>query len=82
MEKDIIMTIIDKFSSKSISKLKLKTEEFSIEYGLQFLEDEYQFSTRFDNKNLKQREVQLLRNVNMIQDYKLYGVLTVNQHFI
>lgn len=55
---------------------KFGTEEFSIEYGLQFLEDKYQFSTRFDNKNLKQREVQLLRNINMIQDYKLYGVLT------
>lgn len=55
---------------------KFETEEFSIEYGLQFLEDKYQFSTRFDNKNLKQREVQLLRNINMIQDYKLYGVLT------
>ena len=55
---------------------KFGTEEFSIEYGLQFLEDKYQFSPRFDNKNLKQREVQLLRNINMIQDYKLYGVLT------
>ena len=31
MDKDIIMAIIDKFSSKSISKLKLETEEFSIE---------------------------------------------------
>ena len=47
---------------------KFETEEFSIEYGLQFLEDKYQFSTRFDNKKLKQREVQLLRNINMIQD--------------
>lgn len=52
------------------------TEEFTIEHGLQFLESEYQISTKYDKAKLTKREVQLIRHINMLEDYKLYGVLT------
>lgn len=52
------------------------TEEFTIEHGLQFLESEYRINTKYDKAKLTQPEVQLIRHINMLEDYKLYGVLT------
>ena len=52
------------------------TEEFTIEHGLQFLESEYRINTKYDKAKLTEREVQLIRYINMLEDYKLYGVLT------
>ena len=49
---------------------------FDIERGLAYLEKTYYFKTKYDNGTISQQRVQLLRVVNMLEDYRLHQVLT------
>ena len=54
--------------------------EFDMERGLAFLEQKYEFQTKYDEGSLSQAKVQLLRMINILEDYRLYGVL-VRRYF-
>lgn len=49
---------------------------FDIEKGLSYLEKQYCFKTRYNDGTLSQQRVQLLRVVNMLEDYRIHQVLT------
>ena len=49
---------------------------FDIEKGLSYLEKQYGLKTRYNDGTLSQQRVQLLRVVNMLEDYRIYQVLT------
>ena len=49
---------------------------FDIEKGLSYLEKQYGLKTRYNDGTLSQQRVQLLRVVNMLEDYKIHQVLT------
>lgn len=50
--------------------------QYDMERGLNYLEDQYGFITRYNDGNLSQQRVQLLRVVHMLEDYSLHKVLT------
>lgn len=50
--------------------------EYDIERGLKYLEEKHGFITRYNDGTLMQSKVQLLRIVNMLEDYRIHGVLT------
>lgn len=50
--------------------------EFDMERGLTYLEQQYGFISKYKDETLSQQRVQLLRVVNMLEDYRLHGVLT------
>lgn len=50
--------------------------EYDMERGLKYLEKQYNFITRYNEGNLSQQRVQLLRVVHMLEDYSLHKVLT------
>jgi integrase/recombinase XerD len=49
---------------------------FDIEKGLSYLEKQYGLKTRYNDGTLSQQRVQLLRVVNMLEDYRIHQVLT------
>lgn len=55
-------------------------EEFEMERGLAYLENQYGFVTRYNDGTLSQQRVQLLRVVHMLEDYRLHQVLTRRYH--
>lgn len=54
--------------------------EFNMERGLQYLEKRYQIPSCLDNGTLTRQRVQLIRVVNMLEDYRLHGVITRRYH--
>lgn len=50
--------------------------EYDMERGLKYLENKYNFVSRYNDKSLTQQRVQLLRVVHMLEDYALHQVLT------
>ena len=46
--------------------------EFDMERGLEYLEEKYNFKTKYDEGNLSQQRVQLLRVIHMLEDYRLH----------
>lgn len=50
--------------------------EYNMERGLEYLEKQYGFVTKCNDGTLSQQRVQLLRVVNMLEDYRLHQVLT------
>lgn len=50
--------------------------EYNMERGLKYLENKYNFVSRYNDKSLTQQRVQLLRVVHMLEDYALHQVLT------
>ena len=54
--------------------------EFDMERGLEYLEEKYNFKTKYDEGNLSQQRVQLLRVIHMLEDYRLHRVLTRRYH--
>ena len=55
-------------------------EEFEMERGLAYLENQYGFVTRYNDGTLSQQRVQLLRVIHMLEDYRLHKVLTRRYH--
>ena len=53
---------------------------FDMERGLEYLEEKYNFKTRYDEGTLSQQRVQLLRVIHMLEDYRLHRVLTRRYH--
>lgn len=51
-------------------------DDYSIEKGLEYLETEYGLCEKLDSSSLKQSDVQLFRNIHLLDDYMLHGVLT------
>lgn len=49
---------------------------YEMERGLRYLEKEYSLVSRYNDGTLSQQEVQLLRVVHMLEDYRLHRVLT------
>ena len=49
---------------------------FDMERGLAYLENKYNFQTKYNDGTLSQQRVQLLRVVHMLEDYRLHQVLT------
>jgi len=50
--------------------------EYDMERGLKYLEKQYGFITKYNDRSLPQQRVQLLRVVHMLEDYSLHRVLT------
>jgi integrase/recombinase XerD len=50
--------------------------EFDMESGLKYLEKQYGFISRCNDRTLSQQRVQLLRVIHMLEDYSLHKVLT------
>ena len=55
-------------------------EEFDMERGLAYLEQQYNLVTSYNDGTLSQQRVQLLRVVHMLEDYRLHQVLTRRFH--
>ena len=53
-----------------------KNQEFTMERGLAYLEDQYGYISSYQEGQLKQQRVQLHRVIQLLDDYQLYGVLT------
>ena len=53
-----------------------KNQEFTMERGLAYLEDQYGYKSSYQEGQLKQQRVQLHRVIQLLDDYQLYGVLT------
>ena len=51
-------------------------EEFEMERGLAYLEKQYNFITKYNDGSLTSHQVQLLRVIHMLEDYRLHHVLT------
>lgn len=49
---------------------------FDIEKGMNYLENQYKLKSRYNDGTLSQQRVQLLRVVNMLEDYRIHQVLT------
>lgn len=49
---------------------------FSIDKGLIFLEKIHGIVSSFEDSKLKDQQLQLIRSIQILQDYKLHGVLT------
>lgn len=49
---------------------------FEMERGLCYLEKQYGFITKFEDGTLSQQRIQLLRVVQMLEDYQMHRVLT------
>ena len=53
---------------------------FSIDKGLIFLEKIHGIVSSFEEYKLKDQQLQLIRSIQILQDYKLHGVLTRRYH--
>lgn len=51
------------------------SDDYSPELGLKYLESEYGLLNKLDSAALKQSDIQKFRNVHMLDDYMLHGVL-------
>lgn len=51
------------------------TDEFTMDYGLKYLENQYGIITKYEDGSISQQRVQLIRVVHMLEDYQLHGVL-------
>ena len=51
-------------------------EVFDMERGLAYLEKQYGFQTRYNDRTLSQQRAQFLRVIHMLEDYRLHQVLT------
>lgn len=51
------------------------TDEFTMEYGLKYLENQYGIITKYADGSITQQRVQLIRVVHMLEDFQLHGVL-------
>lgn len=63
---------------KKISKYLTEqhgTDEFTMEYGLKYLEDQYGIITKYEDGSISQQRVQLIRVIHMLEDFQLHGVL-------
>lgn len=56
--------------------LEFGDTEYDIQRGLKYLEEKHGFITRYNYSTLSQSKVQLLRIVNMLEDYRIHGILT------
>lgn len=71
-----------RFYEREWSKIQsFLTEEYGntaydMERGLKYLENQYDFITKYNDGTLSQQRVQLLRVVHMLEDYRLHQVLT------
>jgi len=54
--------------------------QYNMERGLKYLEKQYRLITKYNDGNLSQQRVQLLRVVHMLEDYELHKVLTRRYH--
>lgn len=59
---------------------KYGSTEYDMERGLKYLENQYEFITKYNDGTLSQQRVQLLRVVHMLEDYRLHQVLTRRYH--
>lgn len=50
--------------------------EFNMERGLVYLEKQYSIPSKYNNKTLSQRQVQYIRYIHLLEDYRIHGVLT------
>lgn len=51
------------------------TDEFTMDFGLKYLENQYGIITKYEDGSLSQQRVQLIRVIHMLEDYQLHGVL-------
>lgn len=51
------------------------TDEYTMEHGLKYLEDQYGIISNYEDGSISQQRVQLIRVVHMLEDYQLHGVL-------
>ena len=52
------------------------TLEFTMDKGLDYLEKRHHITSCYDSKSLTEHQVQLIRVVQLLEDYQLHGVLT------
>ena len=60
--------------------LEYGDDVFSIDKGLIFLEKIHGIVSSFEESKLKDQQLQLIRSIQILQDYKLHGVLTRRYH--
>ena len=56
--------------------LEYGDDDFSIDKGLIFLEKIHGIVSSFEESKLKDQQMQLIRSIQILQDYKLHGVIT------
>ena len=56
--------------------LEYGDDDFSIDKGLIFLEKIHGIVSSFEESKLKDQQLQLIRSIQILQDYKLHGVIT------
>ena len=51
-------------------------DDFEIQKGIKYLEDKYGILSNYENESISQQRVQMIRVIQMLEDYQLHGVLT------